>query len=48
MRVMLKNDQSRDIFSKQLIDIGNGKFPIDVLTGIFSTIDSPFPRVFVG
>ncbi|XP_025422635.1 uncharacterized protein LOC112692239 [Sipha flava] len=47
MRVMLKNDQSRDIFSKQLIDIGNGKFPIDVLTGIFSTIDSPFPRVFV-
>jgi hypothetical protein len=32
MCVMLQNDQSGDIFSKQLIDISNGKFPIDVLT----------------
>ncbi|XP_050063339.1 ATP-dependent DNA helicase PIF1-like [Aphis gossypii] len=33
MRVELQNDQSGNIFSKQLIDIGNGKFPIDMLTG---------------
>lgn len=41
MRVMLQNDQSGDIFSKQLIDIGNGKFPIDVLTGCIT-----FPESF--
>lgn len=41
MRVMLQNDQSGDIFSKQLIDIGNGKFPIDVLTGCIT-----FPNSF--
>ncbi|KAL4091330.1 hypothetical protein QTP88_026033 [Uroleucon formosanum] len=33
MLVELQNDQSGNIFSKQLIDIGNGKFPIDMLTG---------------
>ncbi|GBP37618.1 hypothetical protein EVAR_34655_1 [Eumeta japonica] len=33
MRVMLQNDQSGDIFSKRLLDIGNGKFPIDMLIG---------------
>ncbi|XP_050063152.1 ATP-dependent DNA helicase pif1-like [Aphis gossypii] len=33
MRVELQNDQSGNIFSKQLIDIGKGKFPIDMLTG---------------
>ncbi|KAL4143314.1 hypothetical protein QTP88_005660 [Uroleucon formosanum] len=33
MRVELQNDQSGNIFSKQLFDIGNGKFPIDMLTG---------------
>ncbi|XP_026464650.1 uncharacterized protein LOC113367238 [Ctenocephalides felis] len=32
MRVKLQNDQSGNIFSKQLIDIGNGNFPIDMLT----------------
>lgn len=41
MRVMLQNDQSGDIFSKQFIDIGNGKFPIDVLTGCIT-----FPESF--
>ncbi|CAK1579261.1 unnamed protein product [Parnassius mnemosyne] len=40
MRVMLQNDQCGDIFSKQLIDIGNGKFPIDVLTGCITFPDS--------
>lgn len=28
IRVMLQNDQSGDIFSTQLIDIRNGKFPM--------------------
>jgi len=32
MRVMLQNDQSGDIFSKQLIDIVNGNFIMDLLT----------------
>jgi hypothetical protein len=29
MRVDLQNDQSGGIFSKQLLDIGNGKIPVD-------------------
>ncbi|KAL4149399.1 hypothetical protein QTP88_003358 [Uroleucon formosanum] len=41
MRVELQNDQSGIIFSKQLIDIGNGKFPIDRLTGCIN-----FPQSF--
>jgi len=41
MRVELQNDQSGNIFSKQLIDIGNVKFPIDMLTGCIN-----FPRSF--
>jgi hypothetical protein len=41
MRIMLQNDQSGDIFFKQLIDIGNDKFPIDVLTGC-----TTFPESF--
>ncbi|XP_060846147.1 ATP-dependent DNA helicase PIF1-like [Rhopalosiphum padi] len=41
MRVELQNDQSGNIFSKQLIDIGNGKFPIDMLTGCIN-----FPQSF--
>jgi len=41
MRVELQNDQSGIIFSKQLNDIGNGKFPIDILTGCIN-----FPRSF--
>ncbi|KAE9528853.1 hypothetical protein AGLY_012428 [Aphis glycines] len=39
MRVELQNDQSGNIFSKQLIDIGNGKFPIDMLTENGHTLD---------
>ncbi|CAG9839462.1 unnamed protein product [Diabrotica balteata] len=41
MRVELQNNQSGDRFSKQLIDIGNGKFPIDTLTGCIN-----FPQSF--
>ncbi|XP_063987756.1 uncharacterized protein LOC135167948 [Diachasmimorpha longicaudata] len=41
MRVELQNDQSGNIFSKQRIDIGNGKFPIDMLTGCIN-----FPQSF--
>ncbi|XP_049826254.1 uncharacterized protein LOC126266393 [Aethina tumida] len=41
MRVELQNDQSGNIFSKQLIDIGNGNFPIDMLTGCIN-----FPQSF--
>ncbi|CAH1106652.1 unnamed protein product [Psylliodes chrysocephalus] len=41
MRVELQNDQSGDKFSKQLIDIGYGKLPIDMLTGCIN-----FPQSF--
>ncbi|XP_025417874.1 uncharacterized protein LOC112688739 [Sipha flava] len=41
MSVMLQNSQSGDIFSKQIINIGNGKFSIDVLTDCFT-----FPESF--
>ena len=41
MRVELQNDPSGNIFSKQLIDIGNGNFPIDMLTGCIN-----FPQSF--
>nr|XP_036224310.1 uncharacterized protein LOC106621587 [Bactrocera oleae] len=41
MRVELQNDQSGNIFSKQLIDFGNGKFPIGMLTGCIN-----FPQSF--
>lgn len=34
MRVMLQNDQSGDIFSKQPIDICNDTFSIDVLANL--------------
>lgn len=40
MRVKLQNDQSENIFSKQLIDIGNGKFPIDILIGCIYFLQS--------
>lgn len=36
MRVQLHNDQSADRFSKQLLDIGNGKHPIDNATGLIT------------
>lgn len=40
MRVMLENDQSENIFTKQLIKIGNGKLPIDKLTGCITFPDN--------
>ncbi|GBP20086.1 ATP-dependent DNA helicase PIF1 [Eumeta japonica] len=33
MRVELQNDQSGETFSKQLLDIGNGKIPVDSSSG---------------
>lgn len=36
MRVQLHNDQSADRFSKQLLEIGNGTFPIDNTTGLIT------------
>ncbi|KAI8116936.1 ATP-dependent DNA helicase pif1 [Lucilia cuprina] len=33
MRVELQNDQSGEAFSKQLLDIGNGKISVDISTG---------------
>lgn len=36
MRVQLHNDQTADRFSKQLLDIGNGKVPIDNATGLIT------------
>ncbi|CAI6357675.1 unnamed protein product [Macrosiphum euphorbiae] len=41
MRVELQNDQSGNILSKQLIDIGNGKLHVNMLTGCIN-----FPRSF--
>jgi len=41
MRVIWQNDQSGDKLSKQLIDIGNDDFPIDMLTGCIT-----FPESF--
>ena len=38
----LQNDLLQEIFSKQLIDSGNDKIPIDVLTGCIT-----FPVIFV-
>lgn len=36
MRVVLQNDQSADLFSKQLLAVGNGEIPIDISTGLIS------------
>ncbi|XP_044592333.1 uncharacterized protein LOC123270358 [Cotesia glomerata] len=36
MRVALQNDISAEVFSKQLLDIGNGNIPIDDSTGFIS------------
>ena len=33
MRVELENDQSGEVFSKQLLDIGNGKITVDSSSG---------------
>ncbi|KAJ8891306.1 hypothetical protein PR048_010822, partial [Dryococelus australis] len=40
MRVELQNYRSGKIFSKQLIDIGNGKIPSDVLSGCITFPDN--------
>jgi len=42
MRVMLQNDQSGDILSKQLIDIGNGNCPIIYVLTICITYPESF------
>lgn len=36
VRVQLQNDPSADEFSKQLLDIGNGRIPIDSLSGLIT------------
>ncbi|GFT15697.1 ATP-dependent DNA helicase [Trichonephila clavipes] len=36
MYVQLQNDQSAEIFSHQLLDIGNGKVPADLTSGKIS------------
>jgi hypothetical protein len=36
MRVQLQNDRSADIFSDQLLEIGNGKVPVDPISGRIS------------
>lgn len=36
MRVALQNDPSAEIFSDQLLAIGNGEVPVDVSTGLIS------------
>lgn len=33
MRVQLQNDQSAEVFSRQLLDIGNGNVPVDIVSG---------------
>jgi ATP-dependent DNA helicase PIF1 len=41
MRVALQNDPSAVVFSKQLLDIGNGKYPVEISTGCI-TLPSNF------
>lgn len=41
MRVALLNEPSAELFSQQLIDIGNGRIPVDITTGLIS-----FPQDF--
>ncbi|KAK1330344.1 hypothetical protein QTO34_010533 [Cnephaeus nilssonii] len=41
MRVQLQNDRSAEIFSHQLLEIGNGKVPVDLTSGQIS-----LPRKF--
>lgn len=36
MRVFLQNDQSANVFPKQLLDIGNGQVPFDTSTGLIT------------
>lgn len=41
MRVRLQNDESADEFAKQLLDLGNGRMPRDITTGLV-TLSSNF------
>lgn len=41
MRVFLQQDRNADVFSKQLLDIGNGKIAVDISTG-FITLPTDF------
>ncbi|KAL4082434.1 hypothetical protein QTP88_029901 [Uroleucon formosanum] len=43
MRVQLQNDQSAAQFSKQLLDLGNGKVPVDATSGLI-TLTNDFCR----
>lgn len=36
MRIALTNDQSAVVFSKQLLDVGNGRIPMDASTGLIT------------
>ena len=37
MRVELQNDQSGEVFSKQLLEIGNGKSPVDISSRLITS-----------
>lgn len=41
MRVVLQNDELSEVLYKHLLDIDNGKIPVDASTGLI-----PFPRNF--
>lgn len=43
MRVFLQHDQTANVFSKQLLDLGNGKIPVDASTGTI-TLPTDFCR----
>jgi hypothetical protein len=45
MRVELQNDQSGEIFSKQMFDFGNGKMPVDSSSG-YITFPTKFLSVY--
>ncbi|XP_017476411.1 PREDICTED: ATP-dependent DNA helicase pif1-like [Rhagoletis zephyria] len=44
MRVFLQQDETANVFSKQLLDIGNGKVPMDTSTG-FITLPTDFCHI---
>lgn len=44
MRVQMQNDASAQAFSKQLLDIGNGRIPIDIQTGLI-TLPNDFCKI---
>ena len=45
MRVQLQNAQSAEVFSRQLLDIGNGKLPVDETSRRMSSPDNFFNLV---